>query len=38
VHRAVDLLATRARPGGGTRLTITGDALTLTLAPGMLDH
>lgn len=38
VHRAVDLLATRARPGGGTRLTITGDTLTLTLAPGMLDH
>jgi transcriptional regulator with XRE-family HTH domain len=38
VRRAIDLLATRARPGGGTRLTITGDTLTLTLAPGMLDH
>ena len=32
VRRAVDLLATRAR------LTITGDTLTLTLTPGMLDH
>lgn len=37
VRRAAALLATRARPGGGTRLTVTGDTLTLDLAPGMLD-
>jgi hypothetical protein len=37
VHTAANQLATRFRPGGGTRLTVTGDTLTLTLAPRMLD-
>ena len=37
VHTAAQQLATRARPGGGTRLHVDGDTLTLDLAPRMLD-
>lgn len=32
-YRATDLLATRARPGGGTLLTIAGNTLTLHSHP-----
>jgi transcriptional regulator with XRE-family HTH domain len=37
VQAAADQLATRAQPGGGTRLTVAGDTLTLDVAPRMLD-
>ncbi|MFK4243867.1 hypothetical protein ACI2KV_13405 [Micromonospora chokoriensis] len=38
VRAAADQLTTRVRPGGGTRLTNTGDTLTLDVAPRTLDH
>ncbi len=37
VRAAAEQLATRARPGGGTRVVLAGDTLALELAPRMLD-